>query len=942
MSSAVFSWGKLEGTVFITKISEIYEEIPKWRKNIFVLPSGQAGKSFIGERTKLINCWARRTPIERISFKAACVMDYLLLQKPFAKSKTKDHVKALAGRLIDWKEGNLDKLLEEVWAIQNHLKKRKRMEPEELGRVFAGLVFQGKVNAALRLLDQQGPRGPQELTDEVISTLRALHPKETDPNPAILQDGPLPKVCDAIFGGITAQSIKQAAMRTQGSAGFSGGDAESWRRQLHSFGDSSNALAEAMALAAKRLCTEFVDPAGIEALIANRLIPLDKDPGTRPIGIGEVMRRIFGKAIMAEIRDEVADCVGVLNLSAGQRAGVESIIHAMKEFFEADDTDALLLVDGINAFNTLNRQVTLLNIRYNCPVLSVVLINFYRISARLFVQGGLELSSRTGTTQGCPFAMSMYALGVLALIYNAKEIISNDSEPKSFTSAWFADDAQAGGKLAKLRSWWDLLVDFGPHFGYFPEPSKTWLVVKPDLLSEAKAIFADSGVQFTTGHRDLGAFIGCEQSVHEGMLAKAMSWVNQIDALSKIALTQPHAAFAAFTHGLQNRWTFCQRTMGKQHMYLLERAIRENCIPSLLGDDTPISDVERRLFALPARFGGLGIRNPHADAKFRLADSQRICADLKGKILSGAIDLDFDREKYKRKISHTKAKWENRHENRRWQIIREAPHLKRIIDFASEKGASSMWTTLPLEKYGFAIKGKRDFRDHLALRYSRTVKGLPEFCACGGIYSLDHSQECKRGGFIHMRHDEPKQALIVEAKQLWNDVQGEPRLEPLSGEKFKHKTAKTTDDARSDVRIRSFWSKGRNAFFEFRVFYPHARSHLDQLPTDLYKKIQNDRKREYEQRIRRVEDGDFTPMIMSSTGGMGPQMSMALKHIAQKLSDKQNKKYPKVIGVLRCKFAFAVARAALVCLRGSRSPYPVRRQLDPMRDVEVAFGEACN
>ena len=75
-------------------------------------------------------------------------------------------------------------------------------------------------------------------------------------------------------------------MRTQGSAGFSGGDAESWRRQLHSFGDSSNALAEAMALAAKRLCTEFVDPAGI---IANRLIPLDKDPGTRPIGVGEVM-----------------------------------------------------------------------------------------------------------------------------------------------------------------------------------------------------------------------------------------------------------------------------------------------------------------------------------------------------------------------------------------------------------------------------------------------------------------------------------------------------------------------------------------------------------------------------------------------------------------------------------------------------------------------------
>ena len=46
---------------------------------------------------------------------------------------------------------------------------------------------------------------------------------------------------------------------------------------------------------ARRLCTEFIDPRGIEALLANRLIPLDKEEGAvRPIGVREVLRRIIG------------------------------------------------------------------------------------------------------------------------------------------------------------------------------------------------------------------------------------------------------------------------------------------------------------------------------------------------------------------------------------------------------------------------------------------------------------------------------------------------------------------------------------------------------------------------------------------------------------------------------------------------------------------------
>ena len=91
---------------------------------------------------------------------------------------------------------------------------------------------------------------------------------------------------------------------------MSGGDADFWRRQLSSFGTASAGLCEAVAALARRLCTEYVDPSVLEAFVANRLIPLDKRPGTRPIGIGEMPRRIIGKAVAAVLENDIMDAAG--------------------------------------------------------------------------------------------------------------------------------------------------------------------------------------------------------------------------------------------------------------------------------------------------------------------------------------------------------------------------------------------------------------------------------------------------------------------------------------------------------------------------------------------------------------------------------------------------------------------------------------------------------
>jgi hypothetical protein len=88
----------------------------------------------------------------------------------------------------------------------------------------------------------------------------------------------------------------------------------------------------------------------MEAFLRNRLIPLDKCPGLRPIGIGKTPRRIIEKAIVTHIQEDIKLSAGALQLCCGHESGCEAIVHAMTDLYSRDDTDAILLVDADNAF----------------------------------------------------------------------------------------------------------------------------------------------------------------------------------------------------------------------------------------------------------------------------------------------------------------------------------------------------------------------------------------------------------------------------------------------------------------------------------------------------------------------------------------------------------------------------------------------------------------
>ena len=75
----------------------------------------------------------------------------------------------------------------------------------------------------------------------------------------------------------------------------------------------------------------------------------------------------------------------------------------------------------------------------------------------------------------------------------------------------------------------------------------------------------------------------------------------------------------------------------------------------------------------------------------------------------------------------------------------------------------------------------------------------------------------------------------------------------------------------------------------------------------------------YEQRILEIEHGSFTPLVFSTTGGMGKLAQTFYRRLASMLSEKRNTNYSVTLGWLRCQISFSLLRWVIICIRGAQS-----------------------
>ena len=293
---------------------------------------------------------------------------------------------------------------------------------------------------------------------------------------------------------------------------------------------------------------------------------------------------------------------------------------------------------------------------------------------------------------------------------------------------------------------------------------------------------------------------------------------------------------------------------------------------------------ETCLLLLPSHLGGIGIANPSTSASSKYSASRQVTKLLSDLILQQNCLYSFETLE-----AQLEAKADFRSSTRQMRMA-EASRLKtrlptrlqHSMTLAQERGTSSWLTALPVEEFGFALH-KGVFHDALALRYGWCPTSVPSQCACGHSFSVSHALSCHMGGYLSIRHNEIRDLTANFLSESCHSVSIEPHLATAS---TGGASANINDGARLDIATNGFWGRRfERAFFDVRVFNPHAPTNCRLQLSSCYRNHKNEKKRAYEQRVREVEHGSFVPLVLSVTGGMGRIATTTYKHLASMLSN---------------------------------------------------------
>ena len=121
------------------------------------------------------------------------------------------------------------------------------------------------------------------------------------------------------------------------------------------------------------------------------------------------------------------------------------------------------------------------------------------------------------------------------------------------------------------------------------------------------------------------------------------------------------------------------------------------------------------------------------------------------------------------------------------------------------------------------------------------------------------------------------------------------------------------------------------ALFDIRVIDTDARSYSSQSPKDVLATAEKEKRRKYQVACdeRRAQ---FTPLCVSVDGMLGEEAGQFLKRLADRLSRKWEMGYSRIISWVRIRLSFAILRASILCLRGSRTKW---RSVDYMDGAPI-------
>jgi hypothetical protein len=486
-------------------------------------------------------------------------------------------------------------------------------------------IQDGDLKGAARLLFSNDTLAPD--TPDTISALKSKHPP--GPSSPFFVDPPSePAIC---LRAKEEDVLAAIASFPMGSASGLDGISPQHLRDLtgHGVGVAGNNVISALTGLVNLMLLGNVCQDVTPVLYGANLIALTKkDGGVRPIAVGSTLRRLAAKICVRLTREKFQNLFEPVQVGFGTRGGCEAAVHAVRTFVQDDQNGILLKLDVKNAFNSVNRDTLLNEVKLHVPEIYNFLLQCYHSPSQLAHKNEAILSA-VGCQQGDPLGPAIFSLAINSII----------STTNSKLNVWYLDDGTLGGDaetvladLIMIKNKFELIgleLNFNKCELYIPE--------KTDYASAVKIIqnFNTVAPNIKVTAKDSLSLLGSPifDEAIPPLLNNSVTKFNEYS--SRLLKISSHSAFFILKFCLfVPKFTYLLRCCPLWKFTDLLSSI-DNIIKFQIESivNIKLSEQSWNQASLPIRFGGLGTRKISSVALPAFLSSVHSTSDLAGKIL---------------------------------------------------------------------------------------------------------------------------------------------------------------------------------------------------------------------------------------------------------------------------------------------------------------------
>ncbi|XP_060804915.1 uncharacterized protein LOC132902733 [Amyelois transitella] len=345
-------------------------------------------------------------------------------------------------------------------------------------------IHDGDLRGATRLLFSNDKIAPD--TPETSAALLSKHPP--GPSTPLFVD---PPTDSSACLHASEKDVKEAlASFPKGSASGLDGISPQHLIDLTSYGTGvagNNVLTSITKLINLMLLGDVCQDVSAVIYGANLIALTKKDGGIRPIAVGSTFRRLAAKVCVRLTRHKLQNLFEPVQVGFGTRGGCEAAVHAVRTFTHSNMCEVLLKLDVKNAFNSVNRDTLLNEIKLHVPELYNFLLQCYHTPSKL-VHKYNEIDSATGCQQGDPLGPAIFSLAINSIIHGLN----------SKLNVWYLDDGTLGGDFKTvLKDLIDIKNKFSNIDSLYLLGSPIFDEAIPSLLSKSISKFTDYSDRLT-------------------------------------------------------------------------------------------------------------------------------------------------------------------------------------------------------------------------------------------------------------------------------------------------------------------------------------------------------------------------------------------------------------------------------------------------------------